>query len=144
MCLDHRRLNDGPPSLQQGFSIITAIFLLVVMAALGAYMLTFSSVQQTNAAQDLQGSRAYQAARAGVEFGIYQVTRKGVCGASNSLTLSGTLSAFAVTVNCNSYTFTEGGRVVAVYQIKSTAVQAGGAVGSTNSIERQLVATLSL
>jgi len=54
---------------QRGFSVIAAIFLLVVLAALGAFMLTFSTVQQTTGTQDLQGARGYQAARSGVEWG---------------------------------------------------------------------------
>lgn len=133
-----------PHSLQRGFSIVTAIFLLVVMSALGAYMLTFSSVQQTNSTLDLQGSRAYQAARAGIEFGLYEVTRRGVCtAAATPVTLAGTLSAFTVAVGCTSYAYTEAGRAVTVYQITSTAAQAGASAGSPNSVERQLVATVS-
>ena len=53
--------------LQGGFAIVSAIFLLVVLAALGAFMLTFSTVQHATSAQDIQGSRAYWAARAGLQ-----------------------------------------------------------------------------
>jgi len=56
-----------------GFSLITAIFLLVILAALGAFILTISGTQQTSSALDVQGSSAYQAARAGIEWGSYQV-----------------------------------------------------------------------
>ena len=57
----------------QGFAIVTAIFILVVLAALGAFIVSISTNQQTSAALDIQGVRAYQAARAGVEWGVYQV-----------------------------------------------------------------------
>jgi len=53
--------------MQSGFLLVTAIFLLVVLAALGAFILTISGTQQTSSALDVQGARAYQAARAGIE-----------------------------------------------------------------------------
>ena len=59
--------------MQSGFSLVTAIFLLVILASLGAFIVTISGVQQTSSALDVQGSRAYQAARSGIEWGTYQV-----------------------------------------------------------------------
>ncbi len=58
---------------QNGFAAIAAIFLVVVLAALGGFMVTFSNTQQLTSAQDVQGSRAYWAARAGLEWGIGSV-----------------------------------------------------------------------
>ncbi|HEY6280567.1 MAG TPA: hypothetical protein VIW72_02070 [Burkholderiales bacterium] len=63
--------------MQSGFLLVTAIFLLVILAALGAFILTISGTQQTGSALDVQGSRAYQAARAGIEWGSYQVLNAG-------------------------------------------------------------------
>lgn len=57
----------------RGFAILSAIFILVVLAALGAFILNISSGQQVGSALDVQGVRAYQAARAGIEWGVYQV-----------------------------------------------------------------------
>ena len=57
------------PHDQHGFAVIAAIFLVVVLAALGGFMVTFSNTQQLTSAQDLQGSRAYWAARAGLGWG---------------------------------------------------------------------------
>lgn len=59
----------------RGFSIVTAIFLLVILAALGAFMLNVSSGQHLALAKDVDGSRAVQAARLGAEWGAYQVLR---------------------------------------------------------------------
>ena len=56
-------------SAQRGFSLISAIFLLVVIAALGTFAVTLSTSQQQSAALDVLGSRAYQAARAGNRVG---------------------------------------------------------------------------
>ena len=58
---------------QSGFTIVSAIFILVVLAALGAFMVTVSTTQQIGSALDVQGTRVYQAARSGIEWGVYQV-----------------------------------------------------------------------
>lgn len=63
------RLRTG----SRGFAIVSAIFILVVLAALGAFIVNVSTNQQIGSALDVQGVRAYQAARAGVEWGVYQV-----------------------------------------------------------------------
>ncbi len=88
-----------------GFSLVSAIFLLVVLAALGIAMVTISTVQHQSSALDVQGTRAYQAARAGMEWGVYQKLQvPAYCGATvnNNIVLpAGTsLSGFTLTVVC--------------------------------------------
>ena len=56
-----------------GFAIPSAIFLLVVLAGLSAFMLTVFTTSQTAQTLDLNSVRAYQAARAGLEWGAFQV-----------------------------------------------------------------------
>jgi MSHA biogenesis protein MshP len=58
---------------QRGFAIVSAIFILVVLSVLGAAMVTLSTSQHLGSAQDVQGVRAYLAARSGAEWGMYQV-----------------------------------------------------------------------
>lgn len=86
----------------RGFSIITAIFLLVVLSALGVALVSISTMQHAESALDVQGARAYQAARAGMEWGVYQQRINGICEPSNSFALpaNGALSGFSVTVRC--------------------------------------------
>lgn len=60
-------------NMPRGFALLSAIFILVVLAMLGAALLHVSSFQQIGAALDMQGTRAYQAARAGIEWSIYKV-----------------------------------------------------------------------
>ena len=62
--------------IQQGFSLVSAIFLLVVIAMLGTFAVTLSTTQHQSAAMDVMGSRAYQAARAGIEWAAYHVSTK--------------------------------------------------------------------
>ena len=141
---------------QRGFSIVTAIFLLVVLAALGVFILTVSGTQHRSAALDVQGVQAYQAARAGIEWGAYRVLdpnntlNPATCGTafvtcpagSTALpALAGSLSPFTVVVTCNMTQTTEGNRDVRVFAITSTATT--GSPGTAGYIERQLQATLS-
>ena len=131
-------------NIQRGFSLITAIFLLVVLASLGAVMMTFFTAQQQSSALDVMGSRAYQAARAGIEWGAYQVLRNDSCAAPTPLpALGGTLSPFTVTVGCITTSHDEGTRTAAtsnpvqVYLITATA-KYGVTPGSADYVERQM------
>jgi MSHA biogenesis protein MshP len=55
---------------QQGFTLVTAIFSLVVLAGLGAFMTTISLNQQIGSTLDFIGAKAYKAARSGTEWGV--------------------------------------------------------------------------
>jgi MSHA biogenesis protein MshP len=142
--------------LQRGFSIVTAIFLIVVLALLGVYIVSITGLQQSGQQVDLQGVRAYQAARAGIEWAAYQAldpnntlnpatcgTAFVTCPASPTTlpALAGSLSPFTVTVTCGETATTEGGREIRVFAITSTA--STGTVGTTGYVNRQLQATLS-
>ena len=112
----------GMIAKQHGFSIITAIFLIVVLAALGAFAVSMFRVQQSSAAFDELGSRGYQAAQAGIEWGAWQVLRNGgACAAATNLALPGSLVLFTVTVTCTSTAHTEAGNPVTIYQLTATA-----------------------
>lgn len=86
----------------RGFAIVSAIFILVVLAALGAFIVNISANQQIGSALDVQGVRAYQAARAGLEWGLYRQLQGGdVCaGVTSFVPAATTLSVFTVTVGC--------------------------------------------
>ena len=118
---------------------MAAIFLIVVLAALGGFMLTFSNTQQLTSAQDLRGTRAYWAARAGLEWGIGSVNVTPVCPAS-STTL--TIDSFSVVITCTNQTYTEALATPNIFQFTSVASSAGGAVGGLSFIERSLSASI--
>lgn len=90
----------APPRRAAGVSIVTAMFLVVVLSALAVAAMSLSRSQQSSSALDLLGARAYEAARAGVEYGLYQQQINGSCAASRTFVPGGTLSAFTVTVQC--------------------------------------------
>jgi MSHA biogenesis protein MshP len=123
-----------------GFVLISAIFLLVVISALGLFAVTISNTQQQSSVMDALGSRAYQAAKTGIEWGSYQITKRGVISCSSfpqpTMPAGTQLSAFTVTVKCTqSPQYTEGVSFY-VYQLTSTATT--GTVGSANYFERQI------
>lgn len=138
--------------MQRGFSLVTAIFLLVVIAALGAFAVTISTSQQQSAALDVLGARAYHAARAGIEWGAYQVLPNSAvvggfaancrAGATSAVVaMPGTLAGFTVTVQCNSAAVSEAAATVNIYQLTSTATQ--GVVATPTYVERQIGVTIA-
>ena len=131
-----------------GFALINAIFLLMLMAGLAALVANFSTAQHAGSAMDVQGSQAYQAARAGIEWGVYQQLRSASCGAKTSFTPQApTLSSYRVTVTCTKYAGATSS--LDVYQIESTACNqpdgtsdCPGMAGGAHYVERQLRVTL--
>lgn len=141
---------------QSGFGLVAAIFILVILASLGAAMVNFGAVQQTTSAQDLMSARAWQAARAGNEWGLFQALRGTWTTCANTTqTLDLTAdTGFRVTVNCTSREFNEGEtsagtRKVRVFRIVSTACNSSGScpddtrVSSPGYVERvrEVIAT---
>lgn len=132
------------PRHQRGFAAIAAIFLIVALAALGSYMVSFSNAQQLTSAQDVQGSRAYWAARAGLEWGVANHMTAAACSAaSTDLAIEG----FTVTVACTMATYADLGFVPGVapriFQFTSTA-RTGAALGSIGYIERSVSTSLEI
>lgn len=138
-----------------GFALILALFLLVSLGAIGAYLLTVSTGQVAAVAQDVNAANAYQAARAGIDWSAYQLLRNpggafasGCAGgaASQTLPLAGNLSGFYAQVSCQSPgSEIEAGVAVQGYQITVTGCNktpCGGVVGPTYA-ERQLQLTLT-
>jgi MSHA biogenesis protein MshP len=120
---------------QKGFSLITAIFILLVLAVLGGFMVTMSGVQSRTTLWALQGARAYHAARSGLEWGIAQ-SLPGPCAADTF-----SVDDFTVTVTCTLETFEEGGQTYNVYRITSLAEW--GAYGGDDYVSRQLQARVT-
>lgn len=143
--------------MQRGFSLISAIFLLVVMASLGALMMTFVSTQQQSSALDVVGANAYQVARVGIEWGAYQITSNATgsfattcqAGATSvsSVPLTGTPESgvFTLVVTCptQAIPYTEGANNYLVYSITAAASKVGATVGGSDYVERELQATIS-
>ncbi len=125
-------------AFHRGFAAVAAIFLIVVLAVLAGFMVMFSNAQQLTAAQDVAGSRAYWAARAGLEWGITYVNANSACPASPpSLNVDG----YTVAVQCALTTYSDGSSVN-IYQLRSTATS--GTLGGVGYSDRSLSASLEL
>ncbi len=126
-----------PPTSQQGFAAVAAVFLVVGLAALGAFMLSFSNAQQLTSAQDVQGSRAYWAARAGLGWGLARLTANNtVCPVPPAPFV---VEGFTLTVTCTPTTYSDAGvNNVLIYRLVSRASQGAGVA----TVERSVSASV--
>lgn len=132
-------------SRSRGFAAIAAIFVLVVLAGMGVAMVTISSAQQRSSAFDALGSRAYQAARAGIEVGVYQALRNDTC-ANTTFALTGALAAFSVQLQCTVTSHVEVATpATRLFHITVTACNRASCPGSADAtyVERQLRAVVA-
>jgi len=93
---------------QAGFTLIQAVFIVVVLALLGVAMMRLIGVESTTGSMALQGARGYQAARSGLDWGAARVSGSSNC--TNMDCNSGgamTIEGFQVTVSCGCQQFTE-------------------------------------
>ncbi|MCK4502600.1 MAG: pilus assembly protein MshP [Desulfuromonadales bacterium] len=114
-----------------GFTLVQAIFILLVLSLLGVAMMRLIGVQSSTSVFALQGARAYQAARSGLEWGAAQARTGSPC--------SGTMTVenFTVNVTCSNQSFTEG--TSAPYDVyRINAVATFGSYGSPDYVSRQV------
>lgn len=153
-------LRNGISRLRaRGFSLVTAIFLLVVLSALGAFMVVFTGLQQKTIEVDVQGVRAYYAARAGINWAMYRALDPdntiapaqnafAACPVATINTMAGTLAPFTVVITCPAppLDYTEGNRTIRVYQITATAcnqVTCPAATPAAGYVERSVIVTVA-
>jgi MSHA biogenesis protein MshP len=141
---------------QGGFGAIFAIMILVILATLSAGLVKLGTTQQVTSAQDILSERAWQAARAGNEWGMYRALRLSpkVCsGIPETLDLS-TTAGFRTTVTCTSHDFNEGeitagvARTISIYTLEAVACNSNlvcpdaSMSDKPNYIERKRVVTV--
>lgn len=117
---------------QTGFGAMAAVFVLVVLATLAAAVARLGWAQQTTFSQGLLAAKANLAARAGLEWGMYQALKgswTSCSSASQTLDLRSDTDMW-VTVSCNHDSYkeseTSGGAAVAVKVYTVTAVACNG------------------
>jgi len=146
---------------QRGFGAIAAIVVLVILALLAAAIVSISTTQQLTSAQDVMSAKAWQAARAGNEWGLYKALKNEAWSANpadtcitapRNATLNLTaVTGFYVTVSCAAWPYNEGETVpgtsstLTVYQVKAVACPVAGcpaldaAVAGAGYVERTRV-----
>jgi MSHA biogenesis protein MshP len=128
---------------ERGFSLVAALFVMVIVALVVVAMARLSATQNGTLSLALQQARAYQAARAGLEWGIAGAVNGGTCQAGPvAVSLAGTpLAEFAVQVGCSSQSYSENEATITLYWLTSTA--ANGTPGAIPDYAyRQLSATV--
>lgn len=134
----------------RGIALPTAIFIIVVLAALGAFTINLSGVQQTTTTQALTAARVSLAARSGLEWAVHKAVapgaaggagQPGTCNASTSFSPTGNgLTGTSLAVTCSYSTQSGGGATYHVYYLTSTASY--GATGTPDYVERKIEATV--
>ena len=118
----------------RGFSLVAVIFIITVLALAVVFIQRISNVAVATNSLAMQGARAWQAAEAGAEWGIYKVTTTGSCpAASTNFSLSEqSLSGFDITVDCVSSgaSYSEEGATVTLFFIDVFA--RSGTLGTTS------------
>lgn len=141
---------------QRGFSAALALVVLVLLALLGTTLRTLTERHQLGGLAELQAAQALRAARAGLEWGAFQVLRTPAppaaapgCFAATNISLP----PFTVSVSCTrspaSGTLADGPDEVVLYALVATACNApgGGACPATGTpgeryVERRLTWTV--
>lgn len=120
---------------QRGFSLVAAIFIVTVLAALGAFLLVLSGVAHQVPVMGSNGVQAFHAARSGLEWGI-----AGAVNTDNAANCNGAfaLGAYSVTVSCNPPTAHDG---INIYVINAVATT--GTPGTLGYARREMAATVS-
>jgi MSHA biogenesis protein MshP len=127
------------PRLGAGFTLVSAIFLVVVLAVMAVSLVSLATVQHITSAQMLQAVRANYAARAGVEWAIARANAGCVTGPA--FTLGGTLSDFSVTVTCTRTDHPVGTATPQAYYLVEVVAEAGGN-GTPDFVRRQAQAKI--
>jgi MSHA biogenesis protein MshP len=122
-----------------GMALMTAIFLIVVLASLGLAMVTLSTGSQDTANKSLQAAKVYYGAKAGLEWGIQQAVAAGSCAGGSFSLAEGGLNGVSVAVTCVQQSTHGAGNFV--YYLTSRATI--GTLGGLDYAERRVEATVS-
>jgi MSHA biogenesis protein MshP len=128
---------------ERGFSLVTAVFLMVIVASLGAYMVTIGTTQQQTSTLSILEGRAFAAAESGVEWGIAQVLSADACfGSPVTFSLTGGAAAdYSISATCASTSHIEGAATFNVFRIGVTASR--GVVGNSDYVQRSMRAVVT-
>ncbi|MDX1404913.1 MAG: hypothetical protein R3192_10255 [Woeseiaceae bacterium] len=126
---------------QRGFALVAAIFLVVVLALIGIFLVRVSGVQHQTVNIALLGARAFEAARTGVEWGAFQALDSASCTTTTLNLTEGGLDGFDVDVTCTSTTHTETGNTYNIYQLDVES--RAGTYGQPDYVSRRMQATVT-
>ena len=124
---------------QRGVSLVGAIFVMVLLAALASYIATVSVFQHSGTALSVQSARALAAASSGLEWGIWYVRNNNSCAGPTNFTIG----QFTVTQSsCNATAVTEGVSSYNIFELRYTASSTGRSFGNPDFASRTVRATV--
>ncbi len=128
---------------QKGINLVSVIFLLVVISAIGVFMLTLGNVQQQTSTLSILSSRAVYAAESGMQWAIRSVLTTNDCSAfTGDFNLSGAFASnFTISPSCAFTTHVENPLTYNVYQLTVTA--RNGSIGDVDYISRTISAKVT-
>lgn len=129
---------------QRGMALVGAIFVVVILALLGIYMVTLSGVQHATTSQAVVAARTYYGAKAGLDWGIHQAIgpTASVCNSSTLLAPIVGLDDIRVTATCAcAYPAVCVSGATSVYYLTSTAEY--GTYGNADYAKRVMEATVT-
>ncbi len=86
---------------QRGFSAIVAVILIVLLALIGGYMSTLTSVSSINTTVSAGTMQAWFAARSGIEWAVRDLIHgSGACSSPTINLTGGNTNGYAVVLTC--------------------------------------------
>jgi MSHA biogenesis protein MshP len=128
-------------SRQRGTSLVTAVFLIVVLASLGAFAVRLTAVQQQTTGVAIRATQAILAAQSGIDWAAYRALNSGNCTAATLTLTEGGASGFSVSVTCTRSAHIEAGATINVYSIEALAQS--GVYGGPDYVSRRLHAKVT-
>lgn len=133
---------------QGGFSLVSAIFIIVVLAGVVGYMLQVSLVQLTTVGQGIDAERAYRAADGGIQWAVAYALENTTgsphtdattnCGVIDGASFN--LNGYAVSLECDTYLFSDP-TPRSIYNVTATATR--GSVGTPAFVSRAVSVSFS-
>ncbi len=125
-----------------GFSLVSAIFILDIVSLVAAGMLSLVAGERRSSTFGLLGTRAYQAGRSGIEWGVAKIAADPtVCAAGVFGLGEGGLRGFSVTVTCSLTVHEENTVTANVFRLTSLAEF--GSFGDADYVSRRIEATVT-
>lgn len=126
------------PTHQRGVALVAAVFLIVVLAGIGALAVRANMTQQQLPNLHLQDLRLRAVLNAGIQYAAARVLATGQCSrVASNLTLEG----FDVDLDCDEDSFTVNGATVEVFTLTVSAGR--GSYGSPDYVSRSSTARVT-
>ncbi len=128
--------------MQQGFTLVMAIFILVVLSLISAYMVRLAAIQQIGSSYVIQNARAYLSAKSGIEWAIARISGGGGCAdliAASPMSFSD-INGFTVSISCSNQNFSEGTDSLDFFRI--SVLSEFGNYASADYVSRKLEVTI--